>query len=167
LVTDLQSGRAGRRALLAKMSEALFVETLCLYMDDLPARRTGWLAAARDEIVGGAMARIHRNPERAWSLATLAKEAGSSRTVLAERFRKFLGQPPLAYLALWRLQLAAQRLETTDRSILEVALEVGYNSEAAFNRAFKRLFALPPARYRRSRRRDVAADRAEAVQPFS
>jgi AraC-like DNA-binding protein len=148
-VSELESGRAGRLALLAKLSEALFMETLCRYMDELPPERTGWLAAARDEAVGRALASIHREPSRAWTLDDLARAAGASRTALVERFHRFLGQPPLAYLARWRHQLAARLLETSGRNVLQVALDVGYESEAAFSRAFKREFGVPPARYRR------------------
>jgi AraC-like DNA-binding protein len=146
------SERAGRAALLAKLSEALFMETLCRYMEELPPERTGWLAAARDAAVGRALACLHREPARAWSLDELARAAGVSRTVLVERFTHFLGQPPLAYLARWRHQLAARLLETSDRNVLQVAMDVGYESEAAFSRAFRREFGVPPARYRRRHR---------------
>lgn len=152
------SERAGRGALLAKLSEALFMETLCLYMEELPPERTGWLAGARDEAVGRALASLHRAPSRAWSLDDLARAAGVSRTILVERFTHFLGQPPLAYLARWRHQLAARLLETSDRNVLQVALDVGYESEAAFSRAFRREFGIPPARYRR-RHREGRGDR--------
>jgi AraC-like DNA-binding protein len=150
-LSALESGRPGRVALLSKLAEALFVETLCLYMDKLPLKGTGWLAAARDATVGRALAQIHRDPSRGWTLATLAKEAGVSRTILTERFTRLLGEPPFTYLARWRLHLAARLLTTTDDSVLQIGLAVGYESEAAFNRAFKREFNLPPARYRRSR----------------
>ena len=153
-ISALESGRPGRVALLSKLAEALFVEALCICMDKLPVDRVGWLAAARDATVGRALALMHREPARAWTLATLAKEAGASRTILAERFTRFLGEPPFTYLARWRLQLAARLLETTDDNVLQIALAVGYESEAAFNRAFKREFDLPPARYRRSRAHD-------------
>ncbi len=148
-VSELESGRAGRLALLSKLAEAVFMEALCRYMDELPPERTGWLAGARDPVVGQALACIHRDPSRGWTLAELAKAVGASRTVLAERFTRLLGEPPLAYLGRWRLQLAARLLETTDRKVLRVAMDVGYLSEAAFNRAFKREFGVPPARYRR------------------
>jgi AraC-like DNA-binding protein len=148
-VAEASTRQAGRMALLAKLAEALFVETLCRLLDELPPDRTGWLAAARDAVVGQALASLHRDPGRPWSLAELAKAAGTSRSVLVERFARFLGESPLAYLARWRLQLAARLLETSDRSVLQVALEVGYESEAAFSRAFKRELAISPARYRR------------------
>jgi AraC-like DNA-binding protein len=153
LASERGSERPGRGALLAKLAEALFIETLRLYMAELPEGRTGWLAAARDPAVGRALAAIHREPAQAWTVAELAKQAGLSRSVFAARFNELLGEAPLAYVARWRLQLGARLLETTDDSVLEVALKVGYESEAAFNRAFKREFELPPARYRRGRLR--------------
>lgn len=151
LATEAASARAGTAALLAKLAEALFVETLRRYMHDLPAEHRGWLAAARDPVVGAALALLHREPYRAWSVPELAAEVGASRSVLGERFARYLDEPPLAYLVRWRLQLAARRLETTRKTVLEVGLEVGYQSESAFNRAFKREFGLPPAQYRKRR----------------
>jgi AraC-like DNA-binding protein len=149
LVSEAGSGRPGQAILLSKMAEALFIETLRRYMEQLPPEQTGWLAGARDAVVGGALALMHRKPWHAWTLAGLAAEVGASRSVLAERFARYLGEPPLGYLARWRLQLAARLLQTTRKPVLHVALDVGYDSEAAFNRAFKREFGQPPARYRR------------------
>lgn len=157
LVAGLESKRPGRFALAAKLCEALFIETLCRYADEMPAERAGWLAAVRDPVVGRTLAALHRDPAHPWTLPKLASTAGTSRTVLAERFAELLQQTPLAYLTHWRLQLAARLLETTDQSALQVALTVGYESEAAFNRAFKRKFDLPPARYRHRRARLAAA----------
>jgi AraC-like DNA-binding protein len=151
-VSEIEAQRAGRSAVLAKLAETLFVETLCRYMDELPPERAGWLATARDPKVGNALAHLHRDPARAWTLPDLARESGTSRTVLADRFAQLMGEPPLAYLARWRLQLAARRLMTTDRKVLQVAYDVGYESEAAFSRAFRREFGMPPARYRRERK---------------
>jgi AraC-like DNA-binding protein len=150
LVSEAGSNRPGNAVLLAKMAEALFIETLRRYMAQLPPEHRGWLAAARDRTVGATLAAMHRAPNRRWTLDELAAEAGASRSVLAERFADLLGEPPLTYLARWRLQLAARQLETTRSTVLQVALGVGYESEAAFNRAFKREFGLPPAQYRRS-----------------
>jgi AraC-like DNA-binding protein len=149
LVGEAGSGRAGRAVLLSKMAEALFIETLRRYMEQLPLAAIGWLAGARDPMVGTALALLHRRPNHSWSVAELATEVGASRSLLAERFAQFLGEPPLTYLARWRLQLAARLLQTARKTILHVALDVGYESEAAFNRAFKREFGLPPAQYRR------------------
>ncbi|HUJ40754.1 MAG TPA: AraC family transcriptional regulator [Candidatus Acidoferrales bacterium] len=140
--------RAGSDAVLARLSEALFVETLRRYMSELPAQQTGWLAGARDPSVGAALAHLHRSPERPWTIAALAQQVGVSRSVLAERFRHFLGEPPMTYLSRWRLQLGARLLATTSYGVARVSGEVGYESEQAFNRAFKREFGLPPARFR-------------------
>jgi AraC-like DNA-binding protein len=156
-VSELELQRAGRLAVLSKLAESLFVETLCRYMDELPPERTGWLATARDPKVGQALALLHRDPARAWTLPDLARASGTSRTVLADRFALLLGESPLAYLARWRLQLAARRLLTTNQKVLQVAYDVGYESEAAFNRAFRRAFGMPPARYRRERKSEQRA----------
>jgi AraC-like DNA-binding protein len=150
LLNDTASTRPGRGVLLAKMAEAIFIETLRRYMEQLPPEQTGWLAGARDPVVGAVLALLHRKPCHRWTVAELASEAGASRTVVLERFDRFLGEPPLTYLARWRLQLAARKLQTTQETVLNVAAEVGYESEAAFNRAFKREFGLPPARYRKN-----------------
>jgi AraC-like DNA-binding protein len=139
---------AGASAMLAKLSEALFAETLRRYVRKLPEGQTGWFAGARDPGVGKALTLIHHDPAHDWTLAELAQQAGVSRTVLADRFRHFLGAPPMAYLTRWRLQLAARALAASDHSVARIALEVGYESEAAFSRAFKREYGLPPARYR-------------------
>jgi AraC-like DNA-binding protein len=149
LVSEAGAERPGQSVLLSKMAEALFIETLRRYMEQLPAEQTGWLAGARDPVVGGALAVLHRRSGHHWTLEELAAEVATSRSVLTERFTKFLGEPPLTYLARWRLQLAARTIETTRKRILQVALDVGYESEAAFNRAFKREFGLPPAHYRK------------------
>jgi AraC-like DNA-binding protein len=150
----------GREAVLAKLSEVLFVETLRAYIAQLPPEQTGWLAGARDPEVGKGLALMHRDPAHPWTVASLAKEVGVSRSVLAERFRHYLNVPPMAYLTNWRLQLGAQMLLSTSYSVAQIALEVGYESEAAFNRAFKREFETPPARFR-SRAR---ADRKNSVE---
>ena len=149
LVSQAGSSRPGQSVLLSKMAEALFIETIRRYMEALPAEQTGWLAGARDPVVGGALALLHRKPCHHWTVEELAAETGVSRSVLAERFSRFLGEPPLTYLARWRLQLAARMLQTTRESVIQVASEVGYDSEAAFNRAFKREFGVPPGQFRR------------------
>ena len=147
-VNDADASRAGGEAVLAKLSEVLFVETLRAYISNLPAEQTGWLAGARDPEIGRTLALMHRSPAHPWTLAFLAKKAGLSRSVLAERFRHYLNETPMAYLTRWRLQLGAQMLASTSYSVAQIASEVGYESEAAFNRAFKREFETPPARFR-------------------
>ena len=162
-VSEAGASHAGGEAVLAKLSEALFVETLRRYIAQLPQEQTGWLAGARDPEVGNALALIHKRPEHRWTLADLAREAGLSRSVLAERFHHYLGEPPMAYLTRWRLQLGAQRLMATSYSVAQVAAEVGYESESAFNRAFKREFGLPPARYRTEAKASKGSERSRAA----
>ena len=138
----------GGTAVVAKLSEALFADTLRRYIEKLPASQTGWLAGVRDPDVGKALALLHQRPAHPWTIASLANEVGLSRSALAERFRHYLSDTPMGYLTRWRLQLAAQVLTTTSKSVAEVAGEVGYESEPSFNRAFKREFGVPPARFR-------------------
>lgn len=140
----------GSDAIVAKLSEVLFAETLRRYMATLPPGHSGWLAGARDSAVGRALAAMHARPQHNWSIADLAREAGLSRTALTDRFKHYLGVPPMTYVAQWRLNLGADALRMTSRGVAEIAGDVGYESEAAFNRAFKRAFGVPPARFRRS-----------------
>jgi AraC-like DNA-binding protein len=151
-VSEVNGSNAGSGLVLAKLSEVLFVETLRRYISALPADGIGWLAGARDPIIGQALALLHKEPAYPWTLSNLARRAGLSRTRLAERFRHFLGESPMAYLAQWRLKLGAEVLQSTEDSVAEVAAAVGYGSEAAFNRAFKREFDCPPAQFRRRRK---------------
>jgi len=148
-VDAVNDSPAGGRLMLAKLSELLFVETLRRYIGTLPKEKTGWLAGARDPVVGQALGLLHKEPAYPWTISSLARRVGQSRTRLAERFRHFLGAPPMAYLTQWRLKLGAEILQSTEDSVAQVAAAVGYGSEAAFNRAFKRGFACPPAQFRR------------------
>lgn len=143
---DDSPGAAGLRGRLA---ELLFLSTLRRYMRDLPADATGWLAGLRDPLVGRALHALHEQPCRRWSVDELAATIASSRSVLAERFREIIGEPPMHYLTRLRMQLAARRLGDSRQSIACVADEVGYDSSAAFQRAFKRCFGVPPAAWRR------------------
>jgi AraC-like DNA-binding protein len=157
-VTQAANREAGADAMLTKLSEAVFAETLRRYVRQLPEGQTGWLAGARDPELGKALTLLHQRHMHPWTVAELARETGLSRTVLSERFRHFLGEPPMAYLTRWRLRLGARALTTTSRGVAQIASEVGYESEAAFNRAFKREYRLPPARYRKEK----ASERAKA-----
>lgn len=152
LVEETASGSMGSEAMLAKLAEALFVDALRRYVATLPEQAKGWLAGARDAIVGKSLGLLHRRVNHPWTLAELASEVGVSRSALVERFTRYLSEPPMTYLARWRLQLAAQALARTPKSVAEISSGVGYESEAAFNRAFKREFGLPPARYRKEQR---------------
>jgi AraC-like DNA-binding protein len=160
------ANQAGSEAVLARLSEALFAETLRRYMLELPPEQTGWLAGARDPGVGAALAHLHRAPQYAWTIANLAQQVGMSRSVLAEKFRHYLGEPPMTYLSRWRLQLGARMLNSTSYSVARIAADVGYESESAFNRAFKREFGAPPAAFRaraKSAREAGHAGRAQMV----
>lgn len=142
----------GSAAVLARLAEVLFAETLRRYVLQLPEGRTGWLAGVGDPFIGRSLSALHSRPAHAWTLDQLAQEVGLSRSALTDRFSRYLGQGPMAYLAEWRLELAADLLRTTARNVVYVAAEVGYDSEAAFNRAFRRRFGDPPARYRAATR---------------
>jgi transcriptional regulator GlxA family with amidase domain len=121
----------------------------------LPEQHVGWLAGARDPIVGKSLGLLHSRVADPWTIANLASEVGISRSALVERFTRYLSEPPMTYLTRWRLQLAARSLETTPRGVAEIAGDVGYESEAAFNRAFKREFGQPPGKYRRDHKGTV------------
>jgi AraC-like DNA-binding protein len=152
LADEAAAQSPGSEAMLAKLSEALFVDTLRRYLAQLPEHSTGWLAGARDGAVGRALALMHSRPGHAWTVGELADSVGVSRSVFVERFSRYLAEPPMTYLTNWRLRLAAEALRTTAKGVADIAAEVGYESEAAFNRAFKRTFGLPPARFRREHR---------------
>ncbi|MGE0355432.1 MAG: AraC family transcriptional regulator [Burkholderiales bacterium] len=148
--SETHAPRPGSDALLGRLSELLFVEAIRHYTASLPAEQQGWLAGLRDPFVGKALALLHADPGRDWEVEALAREAGLSRTALNERFNALIGEPPMQYLTGWRLALASQSLASGNDAVARVAERVGYESEAAFNRAFKREFGIPPAAWRRS-----------------
>ena len=156
--------RPGGETVLAKLSELLFVEALRRYIELLPEHRTGWLAGLRDRFVGRALALMHERPEREWTVEELATSVGLSRSALAQRFTEFIGQPPMQYLTRWRLTIAAQRLRSEQASLARIAAESGYDSEAAFNRAFKRALGATPAAWRRSDRGGAARGRGQVTR---
>jgi AraC-like DNA-binding protein len=146
---EIASGRPGSETVLAKISELLFVQAVRRYVEALPEDCGGWLAGLRDPIVSRALALMHRDVARAWSVDELAREVGTSRSVLAERFSRTIGAAPMRYLAGWRMQLAAQELRGSGAPLARIAERAGYESEAAFSRAFKKAFGAPPATWRR------------------
>ena len=141
----------GARTMLAKLAELMFVEAMRRYAESLPAEQRGWLAGLRDRYIGKSLALLHANPARAWTVDELAREVALSRSALADRFANLIGEPPMQYLIRWRLALAAQRLRTGTEGTARIAEYCGYESEAAFNRAFKREFGVPPAAWRKAR----------------
>jgi AraC-like DNA-binding protein len=151
VVEESQARRAGATSVLTRLAELMFVEVIRRYIETLPPERQGWLAGLRDDVVGRALSLLHEAPARAWTLDELAREAALSRSAFAERFTALVGQPPMQYLAQWRMQLAAGSLARGGTKVAAIAAEVGYDSEAAFSRAFKRLVGVSPATWRRER----------------
>jgi AraC family transcriptional regulator, alkane utilization regulator len=149
-IHEAKAARPGNAAMLGRLTELMFVEILRQYMQQLPAGQRGWLAGLNDIQVGKALRLMHANPSYDWTVSALAHEAGISRSALADRFTQLIGESPMRYLAGWRLQLAKQMMRDGDSSIAEIAARVGYESEAAFNRAFKRSAGSPPAAWRKA-----------------
>jgi len=151
-LAESRSSRPGAQSVLSRLSELMFVDMVRAYLETLPDDRTGWLAGLRDAYIGRALTALHKDPSRGWSLETLAQVAGLSRSAFAERFTQFVGTPPMHYLAHWRMQLAANQLLSSKESVANVAVRVGYESEAAFSRAFKKSTGVAPSEWRRVRR---------------
>lgn len=147
---EVAAGRPGSETVLAKLSELLFVEAVRRYAEALPDDRTGWLAGLREPHVARALALLHGDITRHWTVDDLSREVGLSRSALADRFIRLIGMPPMHYLANWRMQVAAQKLRSTSAPLAKVSELVGYESEAAFSRAFKKAFGEAPATWRRS-----------------
>lgn len=156
-VAESNRARPGSRSVLLRIAELVFVEVLRSYLTSASAEGANWLRGLRDPIVGRALARLHAEPARTWTLSELAREVGASRSVLAERFTSFVGHPPMLYLTHWRMQLAAGRLAAGAATVSAVSSAVGYESEAAFCRAFKKVTGVTPASWRSRRRADTRA----------
>ncbi|MDH4609174.1 AraC family transcriptional regulator [Pseudomonas sp. BN102] len=150
-LAEAKSPRPGGEGVLAKLAEVLFIEVLRLYMNEQAEGRTGWLAGLGDRIVGAALSALHRSPAQAWTLEELARTSGTSRSVLAERFQLLVGSSPMQYLTQWRMLLAANLLCRSNAPLARIAEDVGYQTDTAFSRAFRREFGAPPAAWRRSR----------------
>ena len=138
----------GTELMLGRLMELLFVEVVRRHASRLPPGSMNWFAACSDAMVGRALAAMHRQPARRWTVQELAREAGTSRTLLAERFAAQVGQPPIEYLTSWRIQLAAERLRSTRDPLAAIGADIGYESEPAFNRAFKRVTGQTPGAWR-------------------
>ena len=146
---EIAGGRPGSETVLAKLSELLFIEAVRRHVATLDEGATGWLAGLRDPYVSRTLALFHGDIARPWTMDELAREVGLSRSALADRFQRLIGQPPMSYLARWRMDVAAQHLRSTNQSLAQVANAVGYEAEAAFSRAFKKTFDVAPATWRR------------------
>ena len=150
-VDESNAKRPGGEAVLERLSEMMFVDVVRRYLDRLPDEQTGWLAGLRDRFVGRALGLLHERPAHRWTIDALGDAVGLSRSALHERFADLVGQPPMQYLAQWRMQVASRLLLESTQNVASIALETGYESEAAFSRAFKRLVGVPPAAWRRER----------------
>lgn len=153
---EARNKRPGGESMLARLCEMMFLEVVRRHLEEITGDEQSWLAGLRDRHVGAVLSLMHARPAHAWTLEELAKEVGVSRSVLAERFAYFAGMPPMHYLARWRMQLAARLLCDSDINIAAVAEEVGYESEASFSRAFRKLVGAPPATWRRTRNSEPA-----------
>lgn len=149
-LAEARSPRPGGAGVLAKLAEVLFIEVLRLYMEEQCEDRSGWLAGLHDRIVGAALGALHKEPARCWTLEELARCAGTSRSVLAERFQHLVGNSPMQYLTQWRMLLAANLLRGSNAPLARIAEDVGYQTDTAFSRAFRREYGCPPAAWRRN-----------------
>ena len=161
-VLESNERRPGGEAVLERLSEMMFIDAARRHLESLPEDSVGWLAGLRERHVGKALALMHEHPERQWSVDELAHESGLSRSALHEHFVRYVGQPPMQYLANWRMQLGARLLRESSRIVADIAVTVGYESEAAFARAFKRMVGVPPAAWRRAQ-----TERPRAQQPLA
>jgi AraC-like DNA-binding protein len=146
---ELAGGSVGGATVISKLSELMFVEAVRRYVATLPPESTGWLAGLRDPAISKALALMHTQVARAWTAEDLADAVNLSRSAFAERFTTLIGQPPMKYLTNWRMQIATHRLREGRLSIGQIAFDIGYESEAAFTRAFKREIGAPPAAWRK------------------
>ena len=144
MAEETQHARPGGDAVVSRLCDIVVIQAIRTWIERDPAAQTGWLGALRDEYVGGAIARIHRDPAREWTVATLAAEVAMSRSAFAARFTELVGEPAMRYVTRWRMYVALDRLEHTDLGVAAIGAEVGYDSEAAFSRAFKRVIGVPP-----------------------
>jgi AraC-like DNA-binding protein len=150
-LAESKKPRIGSESVLGRLSELMFVDVIRRYLETLPPDRLDWLAGLRDPHIGRALAQIHRDPARDWTLESLAHSVAMSRSAFAEHFMKFVGTPPMQYLTNWRMQIAANQLMSTTDCVAVIANRIGYESEAAFSRAFKKVVGAPPSEWRKKR----------------
>jgi AraC-like DNA-binding protein len=149
-VLETAAGRISSPAVLARLSECLFMEAVRGHIDSLPPQHSGWINGLRDPVVGRALALIHGRWNHPWTAEELARETGLSRSAFADRFVRLMDESPMRYLARQRIHQAARKLRASHEPVSRIAFEVGYESEAAFSRAFKRQIGVPPAEWRNS-----------------
>jgi AraC-like DNA-binding protein len=159
-LAEARTHRPGGECIRLRLSELMFVEVVRRYLQRLPPDQTGWLAGLRDPAIGRALALVHARPAHGWTLEELAAQSGLSRSVLAERFNRLVGHPPMQYLAHWRVQVAARLLADSAAKVAAVGLEVGYASEAAFSRSFKKIAGMSPAAWRARSARQASSSRS-------
>jgi AraC-like DNA-binding protein len=150
-VAESQRKRPGGEVVLERMSEMMFVDLLRRYLERLPDDQRGWLAGLRDRYVGRVLGLMHEHPAEAWTMEQVAGRVGLSRSALHERFVRFIGLTPMQYLTNWRMQIASRLLTQSSATLASVALDAGYESDAAFSRAFKRAVGVSPSVWRRER----------------
>ena len=151
-VAEVAEKRAGSESILTKLSELMFIDVVRRYIEALPPHDNGWLAGLRDPAVGRALGLIHARPSFNWTIEGLARQCAVSRTVMAERFVRLVGVPPMHYLAKWRIQVAAEMLNRGNANMATIAAEIGYESESAFSRAFKKMTGVTPSAWRQGAR---------------
>jgi AraC-like DNA-binding protein len=155
-VMESAQKRTGSESVLAKLSELMFIEVVRQHLESLPPGQAGWLAGLRDPFVGKALSLMHAKAAHDWTIEELATQVGQSRSLFAKRFTDLLGMPPMHYLAQWRMQIASERLGSGNANVATIAAEIGYESEAAFSRAFKKMMGVPPSDWRRGLRSSPA-----------
>jgi AraC-like DNA-binding protein len=148
-VAETAGKHAGSESVLTKLSELLFIDVVRRHLETLPPKQAGWLSGLRDPLIGKVLSLMHARPAHNWTIDELAREAGTSRSVLAERFANLIGIPPIHYLAKWRMQIASELLRSGKTSLARIAVDVGYESEASFSRAFKKMVGVSPSAWRR------------------
>ena len=151
-VAEVSDKRAGSESVLTRLSELMFIDVVRRYVETLPEQKTGWLAGLRDPSVSKALALMHARPSFSWTIDGLARQCGTSRSVFAERFVQLIGVPPMNYLAQWRMQVASEMLNRRNLNMATIASEIGYESEAAFSRSFKRMMGVTPSAWREGER---------------
>ena len=149
IASEARQLRPGGETIIMRLCDILVIQAIRAWIADVPEARDGWLGALQDEQIGGAIAQIHRNPEHGWTVASLAERAAMSRSAFSARFTELVGDAPMRYVTRWRMYVARTLLRGGDLSTMDVALRLGYQSEAAFSRAFKRTLGVSPGAARR------------------